>query len=934
MSPPRPRSLIRVSGTLFAALFLLLAATPAIALPPPYVVEGPLQSVPITVYSEYLHDPRDNLTLESVRAQRLDERFVPASGKLERLGFIDGVVWLRFAIRNATDEPGEWVLELSPGIVSELDFYHPHSDGYRVSRSGFSRDRPWGDMRHRNQLLRIELEPRTTGVFYMRVEPGHDFSYSLRLNNENHQLRAAVSGDVFYLLLAGLVLGLVLYNLGLFLTGSEQIHAWYAAFLTFLTLAALTSAGFTGLQYFFQPDLLPWLESASVLLALAGNTLFSALFLRIPERLPALQPYLRGLALMLAVAGLSSWLLPARISLQLTWLLTAFLTPALLWLGIVCWQRNIAEAPLYVLARLPLTVLILIVALTLFGWLNLQIFFPLLVLVAAAMEALLFAVGLQRKAERELRQQLARSQRKDMESTVQEVRHNTLARMSHEIRTPMSGIMGMAEILEDTPLTPNQREYVRAIRGAGENLLESVNEVLEQSHSGEDTNTTGRINRESFDLGDIVMEALDLFRERAEEKEIELITHVHTNVPVMVEGDRSRLRQVMTNLLACNIRHGHPGELMIDVARDPAGRSHHLRFEFTGSSLRDAWTALSVLENHADPASSDSTTLGLSIARQLVEAMDGRLLLRKDRHRHPVCSFSLPLPEAREEQPRTVDTSILQGRTMLVVDDSSTVTRVIRQQALSWGMRVTVSHDPQEALATIRTQANINQPFDVVVLDHLMPGTNGMQLAARIHEDPVITHPLILIMLTGVQAAPSATTAHNVGIHRILAKPVSGAQLRLAVAEELSRQQRQAGGDTIPTTPDPGVRLLVAEDHQLSQKVIRGMLAKLGLEADMVANGHEALNALDKQRYDLILMDCEMPEMDGFEATRQIRAREYEQGLPPVPIIALTAHILREHKERALAAGMNAHLSKPVELDELGEMIVRFTRDPAARPPD
>ena len=209
-----------------------------------------------------------------------------------------------------------------------------------------------------------------------------------------------------------------------------------------------------------------------------------------------------------------------------------------------------------------------------------------------------------------------------------------------------------------------------------------------------------------------------------------------------------------------------------------------------------------------------------------------------------------------------------------------------------------------------------------------MPGMDGMQLAARIHEDPVIMHPTVLVMLTGISLAPTATQARNVGIHRVLSKPVSAPRLRQALAEELGLGHRPIPSKT-EHKPDPQLNILVAEDHYLSQKVIRGMLAKLGLKADIASNGQEALALAEKHRYDLILMDCEMPEMDGFEATRRIRQYEQKQGLPAVPIVALTAHILREHKERSLAAGMNAHLPKPVELNVLRDTLVRFTRPDA-----
>ena len=213
-----------------------------------------------------------------------------------------------------------------------------------------------------------------------------------------------------------------------------------------------------------------------------------------------------------------------------------------------------------------------------------------------------------------------------------------------------------------------------------------------------------------------------------------------------------------------------------------------------------------------------------------------------------------------------------------------------------------------------------------------MPGISGMQLAARIHEDPVITHPLVLVMLTGVQDAPTATNARNVGIHKVLSKPVSGPRLKQALSEAMGMITPRADDDADGIMPDPTLRILVAEDHLLSQKVIRGMLGKLNIEPDIVSNGAEAVEAVRTHDYDLVLMDCEMPQMDGFEATRRIRDWERLKSRRPLPIIALTAHILREHKERSMASGMNAHVAKPVELGALAEVIVRFTRPASGAP--
>jgi CheY-like chemotaxis protein len=311
--------------------------------------------------------------------------------------------------------------------------------------------------------------------------------------------------------------------------------------------------------------------------------------------------------------------------------------------------------------------------------------------------------------------------------------------------------------------------------------------------------------------------------------------------------------------------------------------------------------------------------------------MDGELQWRYDRHGRPLCRFSLPLPEANTHDTDLQDVD-LNGFHLLIIDDSPTVGRVIRQQALSWGMRVTVTHDPREALATIRTQANIRDPFDVVILDQQMPGMDGLELAERIREDAA-GQALALIMLSGVQSSPSRQAVLQAGLQEVLTKPVSGARLRRSLAGALGLlAEPSPPTQAFPLEPEPALRLLVAEDDPLSQQVIQGMLNRLGMTAEVVNNGREAVAAVRAHDYDLILMDCEMPEMDGFEAARAIRTLETEQQRGPVPIIALTAHILREHRERSQAADMNAHVPKPVELAVLREVISRFAGSAARRP--
>jgi CheY-like chemotaxis protein len=273
-----------------------------------------------------------------------------------------------------------------------------------------------------------------------------------------------------------------------------------------------------------------------------------------------------------------------------------------------------------------------------------------------------------------------------------------------------------------------------------------------------------------------------------------------------------------------------------------------------------------------------------------------------------------------------------------VVDDNETCRKVLQQQCAAWGLQVSAVASGKEALALLRTKAHLREFFDAVLLDQEMPGMTGMQLAAKIKEDPNLNHDILLIMLTGISNAPSKIIARNAGIKRILAKPVAGYTLKTTLADELA--QRQAGVpqqlqvDSGPLQVPEDFRILVAEDNSISTKVIRGMLNKLNLRPDTASNGEEALRAMQEQQYDLVLMDCEMPVLDGFSATEQLRAWEQREQRGRTPVVALTAHILAEHKERARQVGMDGHMSKPVEMSQLRDLIAHWVGERERRQRD
>jgi CheY-like chemotaxis protein/signal transduction histidine kinase len=506
-----------------------------------------------------------------------------------------------------------------------------------------------------------------------------------------------------------------------------------------------------------------------------------------------------------------------------------------------------------------------------------------------------------------------------------------LAKISHEIRTPMNGVLGMTELLLGTPLSAKQRDYARTIHSAGNELLTLINEILDISRL-----ESGQIELDDvqFDVNALIEDCLDIFRTRAEQQRVELISFVQPQVPRVVSGDPTRLRQALLSLLDNAFKQTSEGEILLVAALDAHESEPRLRIAVQDSgqamaaSEREALLSIELNSDDFLSANRLDGRLGLIIARQLVRLMNGDFGIQNEGSQGNTLWISLPLDPARLEKPATDLDGPLQGARLLVVDDNETCRKVLLQQCTAWGMAVTAAPSGREALALLRSRANLREYFDAVLLDQEMPGMTGMQLAARIMEDPSLNQDILLIMLTGISQAPTKVIARNAGIKRILAKPVAGYTLKTTLADELSQRKRGAPSYP-PAQPSEAralvvpedFRILVAEDNSISTKVIRGMLSKLNLHPDTASNGEEALAAIQAQPYDLVLMDCEMPVLDGFSATERLRAWEIRERRQRTPVVALTAHILSEHRDRATRAGMDGHMSKPVEMSQLRELV-------------
>lgn len=902
------------------AVLLFCLCGPLWALPSAPLEQGELR-LSLAPFLGY-HEDRDG-TLGVEEVQRLpDSAFTRVGNDHANLGKNDSVWWFRVRLINGEPKPRSGYLEVNYALLDRLDLYLQDEQGnLQHQQSGDSFAFAQRPVQVRNFWFPLELA-QGSSTLLLRVQSSSTIFVPLYFST--HGASAAAQENLMGLNGAfyGVLFAMFVYNLFLFVSLRERAYFWY---LVYILVSALFAASFDGMLFKLLPEQVV-LQSASIyaLMYLLGLVAvqFSRYFLDIPSNFPRLDKGMRLLMLAIAACLLSGPL----IGLQAWNILASFtvlgFSSILLLIGIYVWRRGLRYGSYYVLAWGALLVCFILATSGSLGVELFGIYGASAVKLGATFELLTLSLGLADRINLLKEEGFHSRQAAEQAAFESLAKSRFLAKMSHEIRTPLNGVLGMLQLLRETPLDRNQRFYVDTIASSGSSLMAVINDILDYARI-----ESGKLSLEEieFDLEQLVSDTLTLFTAQALEKRLRLYVSLEGGVPRRVLGDPTRLKQVLMNLLGNALKFTQEGQVTLSISRRSDGLGQlYLVFAISDSGIGIRDDSLTQLFRSFAQGDSSTTRryggsgLGLAISKELVEMMGGRIEVQSTPGLGSRFTFDMPLRPAAEARDELVE--LLSSRSALLCSLDGQGLDCVGNLLARWGMRTQRCQDPER----LRDYLDDFKSPPLLVLMAPWPGSCAHWLDSLRPQLEQGQRVLLLNPPEQHQPLPEGQGLHLLG----LPLPLSVIGLREAL-QELYSERRQRTLEQAPAMErraSSAPCILVAEDNRVNQLVVQGFLKKRGYSVRLVGEGRSAVEEYQRSpdTIRLILMDCEMPEMDGFEATRRIRQLERNRQLPAVPIVALTAHILEEHRALGLAAGMDDFLGKPLDCQLLYALLDRY----------
>ncbi|MBF0120768.1 MAG: response regulator [Desulfobacterales bacterium] len=919
---------------------------------PPLILDDSKSVYSIGLYLDILEDKKGELTIDDVTIPPFSEDFVKSSWEVPNLGYTNSIYWIKFTLSSKNQKVKTWLLDFADPHPDHFELYLPDSkNNFTTIKGGDRLPFKNREIKNRNFIFSIKTYPNQDQTIYMRIQHEGVMKFPLYLMTYDELMDKVETDSIVFGIIYGIMAIMMFYNFFIFIVIRDSNYLFYVLYIASNTIFQMFFDGFA--FKFFLPDY-PMLVNIGVpffgCLALFAGVYFTRNFLETKNFLKRLDITLIVLMNFSLLVSISSLIIPYKISIRCT-IFLAFIIPIFVLISAykillkgfkparyyaIAWTTLIIGTFVFSLKELSLIPSIFITEYSLRIGTVLDI-----VLLSFALAD---RINILKKEKENAQVEAINSQKiaienlesaRDAAKDAARAKSEFLANISHEIRTPMNAVIGLTELVLNTKLDNHQRNYLGKIQTSARSLLDTINDIFDFSNI-----EVGKLNLEkvNFYLSDILNTTYSIFNKKALDKGINLIINVENDVPLYLKGDSFRLNQVLINLLNNAFKFTSKGEVNLKVNLENRDENT-IKLKFcvkdTGIGISKEYMPKLFDAFSQEDASSTreygGTGLGLKISKRLVEMMGGNIWVESEIDKGSSFYFTSVLEIISDEkvdkkEASTIDLCQLK---ILVVDDNITSGTYIQECLRSFNLETDIVSSGKEALALITSSVKDGKAYNIVLMDWMMPEMDGIDVSKAIRGNSIIKD-LPIIMMLPVGWEDIKQKANMVGVNGFIFKPVNQSTLFNTILEFFGRfplhtcKIQEIKAQEVGSIENiNGASILLVEDNSINQQVATEILKSAGAYIKISENGLEAVDAVSEATFDAILMDIQMPMMDGYEATKEIR----KKGIR-TPIIAVTAHAMKGDREKCLAAGMNDYVTKPIDVDELLLTLGKWIKPP------